>query len=293
LRGLKRRPSGYNFPDGQQKKDFAMKNSPNKYQLAFALSLLLLTALACGGPATSAPTALPTNSPTQPPPPTHTPPPLYLSIVFGSNTVSDSSPDPLYTIEANLPVLQGSDDPRVAQFNNEMTQLTQEEIAGFKDITRNAFPTPGSNGSSFTQTYEVLSPTPGNFISVKFTIDIYLEGAAHPGKHTRVLTYDLEAGSNVSMDQLFLTGSDYLKPISVYCINELKSRDIGFEDFTTGAVPTPENYSNWNFTPDGLMITFDEYQVGPYAVGAQTVTVPYTELQAVIDPNGPLGQFIQ
>ncbi len=268
-----------------------MKFTSKTIPLALALSLLLLATLACGAPANTTATPPQTASATQPPPPTSTPPPLYLSVVIGSNTVSDSNPDPLYTVEAQLPVLQGSDDPRVTQFNNEMTQLSQEEIAGFKDITRNAFPTPGSNGSSFTQTYEILSSTPGNIISVKFTVDIYLEGAAHPGKHTRVLTYDLEAGSDVLMDQLFLRGSDYLKSISAYCINELKGRDIGFQDFSIGAEPSPENYANWNITPDGLLITFDEYQVAAYAAGAQTVMVPYAELQAVIDPNGPLGEF--
>jgi hypothetical protein len=36
------------------------------------------------------------------------------------------------------------------------------------------------------------------------------------------------------------------------------------------------------------MITFDEYQVAPYAAGAQTVVIPYRELQTVIAPAGPL-----
>jgi hypothetical protein len=53
-------------------------------------------------------------------------------------------------------------------------------------------------------------------------------------------------------------------------------------------VPTPENYRNWNIATDGLMITFDEYQVAAYAAGPQTVVVPYSELQAVIDPASPL-----
>jgi hypothetical protein len=54
-----------------------------------------------------------------------------------------------------------------------------------------------------------------------------------------------------------------------------------------------ENYRNWNITPDGLMITFDEYQVAPYAAGPQTVTVPYSELRGLINPEGVLKQFTQ
>ena len=41
------------------------------------------------------------------------------------------------------------------------------------------------------------------------------------------------------------------------------------------------------------MITFDEYQVAPYAAGPQEVTVPYGALQAVIHRQGPLGAVPQ
>ncbi len=83
-----------------------------------------------------------------------------------------------------------------------------------------------------------------------------------------------------------------LDKIANYCIAQLKTRNIGFEAFTSGAQPTPENYGNWNITPDGLLITFDEYQVAAYAAGPQEVVVPYTELQSVIDPHGPLQGFL-
>jgi hypothetical protein len=36
------------------------------------------------------------------------------------------------------------------------------------------------------------------------------------------------------------------------------------------------------------MITFDTYQVAPGASGPQTIPIPYSELQAVINPQGPL-----
>jgi hypothetical protein len=45
---------------------------------------------------------------------------------------------------------------------------------------------------------------------------------------------------------------------------------------------------NWNITPDGLLITFDTYQVGPGAAGPQQVNVPYNALGSVINSQGPL-----
>ena len=37
--------------------------------------------------------------------------------------------------------------------------------------------------------------------------------------------------------------------------------------FPDGAEPRPENYQVWNFDFNGLLITFDQYQVMPYAYG--------------------------
>ncbi len=41
------------------------------------------------------------------------------------------------------------------------------------------------------------------------------------------------------------------------------------------------------------MITFDEYQVADYSAGQQAVTVPYSALKDLIDPQGPLGKYVK
>ena len=269
-----------------------MRLKLRKLFLLSGFGLLLLTILACG----TTPTAMPATSTNIPPTltslPTQTPEPLYLSVTLGSVPTSETGQKPAYTVKAQIPALQGSDDARVTNFNNEMTQLTQEEIAKFKDNARVAYSTPGSPGSAYDQKYKLLS-APGDLISLKFDIYIYIDGAAHPTTHSRVVNYDLEAGEDVMLEQLFLPGSNYLDIIANYCIAQLKTRNIGFEGFSSGAQPLSENYGNWNVTPDGLLITFDEYQVAAYAAGPQEVVVPYAELKSVIDPHGPLVQFIK
>ena len=269
-----------------------MKSGHRKLIPGIFSSILLISMFGCG----SAPTPIPTTDTPQPAPtevftPTFTPVPLYTVVTPVSNPTDESGKSPDYTIQAQTPFLQNSDDQRVANFNNEMKLLTQEEIAKFKDNVAQTQPIPGLAGSSYVQDFKVLSPI-GNLISLRFTIMIYIEGSAHPGSHSRTVTYDLEAGQDVRMEQLFQPGSDYLERIANYCITQLKTRNIGFEAFASGAQPLPENYGNWNITPDGLLITFDEYQVAAYAAGAQEVVVPYTELKSVIDSHGPLAEFL-
>ncbi len=96
-----------------------------------------------------------------------------------------------------------------------------------------------------------------------------------------------------ALADLFLPNINYLEAISQYCIAELSKQPFFDSSFSSGAQPTLENYRNWNITPDGLMITFDEYQVAPYAAGPQKVVVPYSALQALINPQGPLGRVSQ
>jgi hypothetical protein len=210
---------------------------------------------------------------------------------LSSVPTDETGKSPDYTIKAQTPALQGSQDARATNFNGEMTQLTQEEIAKFRDNARVAVKIPGAGGSFYDQSYQLLS-SPGNILSLKFAIMIYISGAAHPVTHSRTVTYDLETGSDVTLDQLFLPNSNYLDLIANYCKGELSKRNIDFAEFSNGAQALPENYTNWNVTQDGLLITFDEYQVAAYAAGAQQVTVPYSELKSAIDPHGPLGSFL-
>jgi hypothetical protein len=268
-----------------------MKRNPSKWMIGLVPGTILLTILACGSGTPNAlqSTDTPVLPPTETSLPTPTLPPLYLSVTLGTVPRKEQGTLPNYTIDAQVPALQGSDDPRATNFNNEMTLLLQQEIIVFKDNLRALFPVPNANGSSFNEQFTLLS-APGNILSLKFEIMVYIEGAAHPGTHSRTVTYDLEAGSDVSLDRLFRSGSDHLQVISNFCLAQLTHSIPDL--FSAGVDPLPNNYRSWNITPNGLLITFDEYQVAAYALGPQEVVIPYANLQAIIDPQGPLAAFL-
>jgi hypothetical protein len=265
-----------------------MNKGTIKKVIFILMGTLLLTILACGTGSSVLPTATALPPATETSLPTSTALPLYLSVSLGTLPLKDEGSSPKYSIDAQVPFLQGNDDPRVKQFNDEMALLVQQEIGAFKDNVRELAPVPGSNGSSLTVKYTLLSD-PGDIISIKFDIMIYIAGAAHPGSHNRTKTYDLEGGADINLQGLFIPGSNYLQVISDYCL--LKLRSAIPDLIRAGVEPTAANYQSWNITPDGLLITFDEYQVAAYALGAQTVVIPYSELKTVIDPRGPLASF--
>lgn len=273
----------------------------NKF-LVLSVILFIIT-LACSLTGTPVP---PENTEPQPISPTFTPIPSFTpeaptaaaalssGLTMQSSPLEEAGTEPPYTIKAQVPFLQGSDDPRVQNFNTYLKQLIQNEIDGFKVNTLSYATTPPIAGGSFLEIgYTVLGQR-ADIWSLLFQNHYYADGAAHPGTYSMSVNYDLANGREITLDELFLPGSNYLQVIADLCKAELATRDIGFDGFASGADPLPENYARWNLSNEGfLVITFDEYQVAPYAAGPQTVTIPISALQSVINPSGVLTLFGQ
>lgn len=278
----------------------------NTAKLVFA-SFILLVILACNTSFTAfnltatpiSPTLL--NPTFTPVPPTLPPllitetPGLFISqqVTLANVPFSEVNPGnnfPSYTITSQTPQLTGSNDPRVQAFNQQVNGLVTKEVDVFRQNFQQLPVTSYSNGSSLDVTYILVSQV-GDLWSFKFDIAFYSDGAAHPGLNSTTLNYDLGQGRELVLSDLFLPNSNYLEVIANYCTAELMKQPYSDSFFLDGAKPTLENYRNWNITPDGLLITFDAYQVAPGAAGPQTVVVPYSELQTVIDPQGPLAGF--
>ncbi len=264
-----------------------------KNRILFGLVFLLLAQVACTMPlqtmrqSTVTPTAI-LSTPTLPPPPDVTPQPsltpsapprLFEQVTLTEEFFSETGEAPVYTLEINTPLLEGSNDPRVLEFNRLAAQVVEELTAEFKSGFEYLSEEPVSAGSFFQVTFVQLAP-PGDILSIQFMVDGYADGAAHPYHLTRTLNFDLETGQPLNLDMLFRPDSDFLTVIAAFCSAELVTREIGFElGFSSGADPLPENYRNWNLTYEGLLITFDEYQVAPYAAGMQQVLIPFDYLQ--------------
>lgn len=216
-----------------------------------------------------------------------------------------------YEIDVTYPQLTGSADPNYEKFNQTVRSLVNKKIADFKremtpsaedEPATNSPPAPGdeSLGSDINIGYTVASAK-DDLISVEFTVSSYSAGAAHPNSYTEVINYDLKDGKLLKLADLFVPESKYLQTLSRYCIDALKKQakdegDGGMADdewIQKGAGPELTNYDNWTITKKGLGITFDPYQVGPYAAGPQYVVVPYSTLKEIIKSDGPLGQFVK
>lgn len=130
----------------------------------------------------------------------------------------------------------------------------------------------------------------GRLLSVETAITVYRGLGAHPNHHTRTLTWDLERGSEVALDDLFRSGSNWLEAISRLAASSL-SETMGQrgdpEWIRSGTEPERDNFSAWTAVPEGIRVVFDPYRVAPYAAGPQSAVLPWISLGPILAREGP------
>lgn len=133
-----------------------------------------------------------------------------------------------------------------------------------------------------------------NLLSLRFTFSEYFAGAAHPSNFSQTLNYDLSTDNTLTLSDVFKNEESALKAFSDFARKEFLKRKISDKEWiTTGTEPLADNFRNWNITPDGILVTFDAYQVASYAEGPQEVLVPYSVLKNLVKANSPVKAFLK
>lgn len=222
-----------------------------------------------------------------------------------SKQIKENDKKLMYEVSAQYPQLNGGNNPNFEKFNQTARALVTKKVAGFKKdmapVEGEELRPEGSMGSNLNVAYTLILAQ-DDLISVKFDVGSYYQGAAHPNSYSDVINYDLKNGKQLKLSDLFKPGARYLQAIADYSIADLKKQAkvkeqetkekvLPDEEIERGAAPQAKNYDRWNIMKTGIGITFDAYQVGPYAAGPQFVTVPYSALKDMINPEGPIAQF--
>jgi hypothetical protein len=190
-----------------------------------------------------------------------------------------------YTLQAQWPVIEGVVTPQIEQFNLAAHQLVSDTLTGFAKEAPP--PLPETTGNFCYVNYRVINASNG-LLSILFDVSTYT-GGAHPNTVHIPLNFDLNTGQALTYADVFKPGVDAVATLAAIATDELtRTSRLMFPD---GAEPRPENYQVWNFDFNGLLITFDQYQVMPYAAGPQTVAIPYFELKDALNSASPLADF--
>ncbi len=142
-----------------------------------------------------------------------------------------------------------------------------------------------------------LSRCDNRIVSLRVMYSDYT-GGAHGMHATAGETYDAQTGQLLSLADLIADVEGFY-PLAVDYINDAlyaEYEDGLFSDYQSwvSATVAPENEPYWYLTASGIVIAFSPYEVGPYAMGAPEVTLPYEIFGEFIKEEYllPQGEFV-
>ncbi|WP_072806483.1 RsiV family protein [Rhodococcoides yunnanense] len=177
--------------------------------------------------------------------------------------------------DVSIPQLTGGDDRVVAEFDESMRAALQDQIDGFGD-------------QRFTLSDARPGPTyigPGVVSAVLDTSWDANPPGAHPTYVIATVTVDTATAQPVTLQDLFPDLQAGLQRLSEQSALLLPDTAAGPGFEPSGIAPTPNNFANWTPSAGGMNIRFGDYQVGPHAIGLVDVTVPWSALADVADPQ--------
>lgn len=217
--------------------------------------------------------------------------------------ISINNDQPKYSVTINYPQIQQPNSTAEKKFNH----LTKQwALHRFQEFKKTAAQNDASitdkkikeAGSTLKVTYDLTFLAPRKLISLRFSDDAYVVGAAHPSHKYTAINYDLTQNKILSLNDL-LNNAASLQSISqiasqkaITQLNQGPNSQGGVDIFKEGLTATPKNYQVWNITADGLQITFNEYQIAAYVYGPQIVTIPFAQIKNYVNSNNALGKCI-
>lgn len=218
---------------------------------------------------------------------------------------SISETDNFYNIQIEYPQFRD-----VAEnFNDRISTFITEEVNIFKKDVKDNWEARIATMPS-GQTIPENPVAPFDFIAdwnliqlnekyLSFVINIYyFSGGAHGFNKVHAFNYDIAQKKEITIGDFLDDSSQALQKLSQVAtqqvISQLQSNDVQIDDFLTqmieqGAKPTLENYNNFNFNHNSLIIYFQQYQVAPGYLGPVTVTI----FKDTLDGNSIISDYLK
>jgi Protein of unknown function (DUF3298) len=205
-----------------------------------------------------------------------------------------------YEISIGYSQIKGLNNASEKGYNRLLESIAKGQADTFKVWMQDWESPPGFEQGSFYELGDTVLYNDSKIVSTLFYEFYYFSGAAHPNNSNFSVNYDIGKNREMKLNDLF-TG-EYLKKLSELCIEEVAKTKKGYapdydvkddEWLNSGAGPDEKNFKVFNITKDNFVITFPTYQVASYAEGPQTVEISYSRLKDIINPDGPLKEFVK
>ena len=178
---------------------------------------------------------------------------------------------------------QNEDDISI-YFTNTNYELLNKEISKNLEIYINDFKNEITDiNKTYTlnirhDTYEYQ-----NYISYVFYMEYYV-GGAHPNHKIWTINYDKVNNKIINIDDLEEKYPNILNILSKISREKLlhTKNIVDTNMMLEGSKPIKENFANFAFSKDGLILFFNYYQVAPYSSGEFKIVIPYDEIKNIL-----------
>lgn len=188
-----------------------------------------------------------------------------------------------YDLYARYPQLDSAE-PEVRRFNQWIKRKVLGYVHEFRTLAnaeqrRKAKAKPQLWGLRLS--YVIYYSTP-RIISLRLTHEVMEAGQMHPIAYYETINFDLKRGRQLRTKDVFKRG--YLKQLSTYSRKYLTDHyEIFDKDWLErGTEPKVYSFQNWNIVPDGVLLSFEDYQVGAHSLGQPEFVVPFTALEDTV-----------
>lgn len=175
-------------------------------------------------------------------------------------------------------------------------KMMEDFIANFrKDAKEQHKENPDGMELSYSDDYEMgVEYHEHDLLCLSAYFSVYLAGA-HPNSGIEYFNFDLKTGKNVTLaDVLIPNYKTKLLPIAEKLfriqngIGNQSFEEAGYFQMgdSNGKFVLAEEVS---FQPDGLLFTYQQYEIAAYALGMSTVKVPYSVIKELIKKESALG----
>jgi hypothetical protein len=194
-----------------------------------------------------------------------------------------------YEISAEYPEAI-SRKPAVKKFNKWIKRKILADVKRFRWLELRAEPRAKKEGrKSLTEGlglfFEIYFANE-RLISLRLTHQVMAAGQMHPIDYYETINYDLRKQRSLVARDVFRRG--YLKVFSSYSRKYLTDTyEISNDDWLNeGTRARRYNFENWTLVPDGVLISFEDYQVSSHSFGQPELIIPYSRLRRVLRTRG-------
>ncbi|MBP1840368.1 DUF3298 and DUF4163 domain-containing protein [Formosa algae] len=106
-------------------------------------------------------------------------------------------------------------------------------------------------------------------------------GGAHGVLVITFLNFNAHTGELITTDKLFKNTEEFISFANPYFNEEISEKEDMYMD--------PENFilpQNIGYSPDGLILLYNTYEIAPYAAGITEFVIPFSEANSYLNING-------